>query len=65
MSSNIPERRLVRPQNGRVLAGVLSGLALYYGWNILLLRILWILFGGLGGSGIMLYLILWAVIPSE
>jgi phage shock protein C len=59
-------KRFVRPKNGRILAGVAAGLANYFGINVTIVRIVWLLLllpGGL--PGIVPYLLLWAIMPSE
>ena len=58
------DRRLLRSRNNRTLAGVCAGIADYFGWDPTLVRVGWIVLTLLGGSGILLYLILWLVIPE-
>jgi len=58
-------RRLVRPREGRRIAGVCAGLAEYYGWNLTALRIIWLLLILFAGTGGLLYIILWIVMPNE
>ena len=58
-------RRLVRPRTGRRIASVCAGLAQYYGWNVTTIRILWLLLILFAGTGGLLYLILWIVMPNE
>ena len=59
------ERRLVRPRGGRRIAGVCAGVAQYYGWNVTTVRLLWLLLFLFAGTGGLLYLILWVVMPNE
>jgi phage shock protein PspC (stress-responsive transcriptional regulator) len=59
------ERRLVRPRTGRWIAGVCAGVAQYYGWNASTIRLLWIVLFLFAGTGGLLYLILWIVMPNE
>ena len=59
------ERRLVRPRAGRRIAGVCAGLSQYYGWNVTSIRIIWLLLILFAGTGGLLYLILWIVMPNE
>jgi len=59
------KRRLVRPRQGRMIAGVCAGVAQYYGWNVTTIRLLWLLLFLFAGTGGLLYLILWIVIPNE
>ncbi len=57
-------RRLVRPRQGRRIAGVCAGLAEYYGWNVTSIRLVWLLLILFGGTGGLLYLIMWIVMPN-
>lgn len=56
---------LVRPRDARRIAGVCLGLARRFGWNVTLLRIVWLLLFLFGGVGGLLYIILWIVMPNE
>jgi signal transduction histidine kinase/phage shock protein PspC (stress-responsive transcriptional regulator) len=55
---------LVRPASGRVLAGVAAGLAAHLGVPVRLVRIGLVLAVAAGGIGAVLYLWLWALVPS-
>ena len=59
------KRRLVRPRAGRRIAGVCAGVAQYYGWNVTTIRLLWLLLFLFAGTGGLLYIILWIVMPCE
>jgi signal transduction histidine kinase/phage shock protein PspC (stress-responsive transcriptional regulator) len=59
-----PRPPLVRPTSGRVLAGVAAGLAGHLGVPVRLVRIGLVLAVALGGIGVVLYLWLWALVPS-
>jgi phage shock protein PspC (stress-responsive transcriptional regulator) len=60
-----PERRLVRRSDDRMIAGVCSGLAAYFGIDVTLVRVLTVLGAVFGfGSIIVVYLVLWAVMPE-
>lgn len=59
------KKRLYRIESGKMLAGVCGGIAEYFNVDPTLIRALWILFCILGGSGILLYIILAVLIPSE
>jgi phage shock protein C len=61
MSNN----KLVRSSNDAVLGGVCSGIARYFGWKPGNVRLAWIIFMLLGGSGILVYLVLWLLLPSR
>ena len=57
---------LVRPQEGRVLGGVLAGLARRFGlgpWTTRLLFVLLLMV--VPGSQILIYPVLWILMPSE
>ena len=58
------EKRLCRSRRNRTLAGVCGGIAEYLGWDPTLVRVAWIILTLLGGSGILIYLILWLVMPE-
>jgi phage shock protein PspC (stress-responsive transcriptional regulator) len=58
-------KKLYRDKEHGMLAGVISGLCAYFGIkNPLILRILWLLFAMSGGAGVVVYLVLWAVVPE-
>ncbi len=61
-----PRGRLFRNASDKVLGGVCSGLAHYFKIDPVVIRILFVIMviGGFG-SGILLYLILWIVLPAE
>jgi len=59
------EKRLVRPKEGRWLAGVCAGFARHFGLDPTLVRVVWAVCVCLGGTGILAYLICWIVIPNE
>jgi phage shock protein PspC (stress-responsive transcriptional regulator) len=64
-NSNGGGRRLVRPKEGRMVAGVCAGLAAYFKVDVSLVRLLFgvsIFFYGLGA---LLYVIAWAILPEE
>lgn len=61
----MPTKRLVRPQEGRILFGVCAGLGQYFNMDPTLVRILWVLLSFVAGSGIMLYVILAIIMPSD
>jgi phage shock protein C len=58
-------KRLYRPRDGRVVAGVCVGLAAYLGVDPTLVRLAFVLLTVFGGLGILLYLCAWVVIPEE
>lgn len=46
-----------------MIAGVCGGVANYFDIDPTLVRILWVLFVLLGGSGILVYVIMWILMP--
>ena len=58
-------RRLVRPQDRRVVAGVAQGMADYFDVSVLWVRIVWALLFLPGGlPGLVPYLICWVIMPE-
>ena len=58
-------RKLYRSRSNRQIAGVCGGLAEYFSMDATLLRVLFIVLAVLGGSGIVLYLAMWIIVPRE
>jgi phage shock protein C len=58
-------RKLYRSRTNRQVAGVCGGLAEYFGVDATLIRVLFVVLAVLGGSGIVLYLALWIIVPRE
>lgn len=55
---------LVRPRNGKLIAGVCAALAARFGLPKFLLRLGFVVFG-LVGVGELVYIALWIIIPKE
>ena len=59
------EKRLRRPMDDRVLAGVCAGLGEYFDLDPVLFRVLFVLLTFTGAApGILAYIILWIVMPE-
>ena len=58
-------KRLVRPREGRLLAGVCVGLAGYFGVDVNLVRLGFGIFTVFWGFGLVLYLLAWVLLPEE
>lgn len=58
-------RKLYRKPNEQMIAGVCSGLAEYFSLDTTIVRLLFVLLFFLGGHGILIYLILWIVMPIK
>ena len=63
-SQSTKKRRLYRDEQNGSVGGVCSGLGWFFGLDPVLVRIAFVLLVVLGGSGILLYIILWIVIPQ-
>jgi phage shock protein PspC (stress-responsive transcriptional regulator) len=58
-------KRLLRPRDGRMAAGVCAGLAAYFGVDVNLVRLGFGVFTVFYGLGILVYLVAWAILPEE
>ena len=58
-------RRLYRCRENRVIAGVASGVAEFFGLDPTLVRVLWFVSALFGGIGLILYIGLWIIVPVE
>ncbi len=59
------EKRLVRVEEGRMIAGVCTGLARYLGVDTTIVRIIFALLALFAMGGLVIYLILWLLMPME
>ena len=57
------KKKLYRDPDNQILVGVCSGLAAYFGVDVVLVRLLFVLSLLLGGSGVIVYLVLWLIMP--
>lgn len=57
---------LTRSRSDRILAGVIGGIARRYGWNATLLRFIFVVISivSVAFPGILVYVVLWLVIPD-
>jgi phage shock protein PspC (stress-responsive transcriptional regulator) len=58
-------RRLYRSRTDRKLAGVCGGLAQYSNIDATLIRVLFVVLALLGGPGLVIYLLMWILVPEE
>ncbi|MEH0931016.1 PspC domain-containing protein [Micromonospora sp. CPCC 205558] len=58
-------RKLVRPREGRMIAGVCAGLGRRFGMSTGMVRLLFLLSLLLPGTQVIVYLILWVLMPNE
>lgn len=57
--------KLYRSEKDRILGGVAGGLADFFDVDATLVRIIFVLLTIFGGSGLLIYLILWIIVPAE
>ena len=56
-------KKLYRSNNEKMLAGVCGGLGEFLGLDPTLVRLIFAVLAILGGHGIILYLIIWIIVP--
>lgn len=56
-------RKLMRSSTDRKIAGVCAGVADYFDIDPTIVRVVWLLVVLCGGTGLLLYVILWIVLP--
>ena len=58
-------KRLYRSETNQMRCGVCAGIAEYFGIDPTLVRLAWVLFCVLGGSGVLAYILAAIIIPPE
>jgi len=60
-------RRLTRSIEDRKIAGVCAGFAEYMGWDVALVRVGYVLLSiaSIGFPGLLVYIIMWIMVPEE
>lgn len=58
------QERLSRSVTDKVIGGVCGGLGEYFGIDVVLTRIVFVLLALFGGGGVLIYIILWIVMPA-
>ena len=59
------EKKLYKSETNKMLAGVCGGIAEYFNIDSTLVRLGWVVFGLLGGSGLLAYIIAALVMPDR
>jgi phage shock protein PspC (stress-responsive transcriptional regulator) len=62
---NDVSRRLTRPRDDRWIAGVCAGLGRRFGLSSGVVRLIFVISCLLPGPQVLIYLVLWALMPSE
>ena len=57
-------RKLYRSQSQRMLAGVCGGLAEYFNVDATLIRVLFLVLAVFGGTGLVIYVVMWLIVPD-
>lgn len=65
MAGVVARKRLVRPREGRKIAGVCAGFAEYFDLDVTLVRVVWLVCSVFGLAGIVGYIAAWIVMPEE
>lgn len=58
-------KKLYKSRDNKMVDGVCAGIAAYFGIDPTLVRLGWVLFCAMGGSGFIVYLIAALIIPCE
>lgn len=60
------QRKLFRSEN-RMIGGVCAGIAEYFGWDVSLFRIIFLVFSIVSAAfpGTLVYLIMWVIMPKR
>jgi phage shock protein C len=59
------ERRLYRHRTNRIIGGVCGGLGEYLNIDPTLVRIFFVLFAFMNGFGVLVYFLMWIIVPPE
>jgi len=65
MAKKQETKRLYRSKKNRVFAGVCGGIGEYTNTDPVVIRLIWVIFSLLYGTGLLAYLIAWLVIPEK
>jgi phage shock protein C len=65
VGASVARKRLVRPRQGRKIAGVCLGVAEYFDLDVTLIRLVWLIASFMTGIGLLAYPIGWIVMPEE
>jgi len=57
-------RKLYRSRSQRMIAGVCGGLADYFNIDATLVRVLFLLLAVFGGTGLVIYIVMWVIVPD-
>ena len=58
-------KKLFRLREGKVIGGVCGGVGNYFDIDPVVVRLLWVLFALIWGTGILAYLVAWVIVPED
>lgn len=58
-------KKLYKSNQNKILEGVCGGIAEYFGIDATVVRLAWIVFSAMGGSGVFAYIIAALIIPQS
>jgi phage shock protein C len=65
VGASVARKRLVRPRQGRKIAGVCLGFAEYFDVDVTVVRLVWLIASFMTGIGLISYPIAWIIMPEE
>ena len=64
LSEDESVKKMYRDPDSKVLGGVASGVAAYFGVEVAIIRLIFVLSIFLGGTGLIVYIVLWIILPE-
>lgn len=64
-STTSEPKRIYRVQQNKVIAGIATGIGDYFSLDPTIIRLLFVFMAFFGGTGIIIYIILWIIMPNE
>ncbi len=62
--NSTPNKKLFRDAENSYIGGVSSGLGHYFGIDAIWIRLMWIILFSAAGTGVLLYILLWILVPE-
>ncbi|WP_282803297.1 PspC domain-containing protein [Secundilactobacillus kimchicus] len=57
--------KIKRSSSNRIIAGVLGGIATHFNWSANTLRLVWVVLTMTPFPGLIVYVLLWLLLPAE
>lgn len=58
-------KKLYKSNSNKIIEGVCGGIAEYFGIDATVVRLAWVIFSAMGGSGVLAYIIAALIIPRS